>query len=69
MLLYFVIDTLSGEFEKIKTYMLHKIGTGKGQWMRAVNQYRSLFDISWEELKNMGKKEFKIKIRECDTEM
>ena len=37
-MLYFVIDTLSGEFEKIKTYMLHEIETGKGQWMRAVNQ-------------------------------
>ena len=66
-MLSFVIDTLSGEFEKVKTYMLHEIETGKGQWMRAVNQYRSLLDISWEELKNMEKKELKIKIREYDT--
>ena len=35
-MLSFVIDTLSGEFEKVKTYMLHEIETGKGQWMRAV---------------------------------
>ena len=47
-MLSFVIDTLSGEFEKVKSYMLHEIETGKGQWMRAVNQYRSLLNISWE---------------------
>ena len=47
--------------------MLHEIETGKGQWMRAVNQYRSLLNISWKELKNMEKKEVKIKIREYDS--
>ena len=56
-MLSFIIDTLSGEFEKVKSYMLHGIETGKGQWMRAVNHYRSILDISWEEMKNMGKKE------------
>ena len=37
--------------------------------MRAVNQYRNLLNISWEELKNMQKKELKIKIREYDTKI
>ena len=49
--------------------MLHEIETGKGQWIRAVNHYRSTLGISWEEMKGMEKKELKIKIREYDTRM
>ena len=29
-MLSFMIDTLAGEFEKVKSYMLHEIETGKG---------------------------------------
>ena len=44
-MLFFIIDTLSGELEKVKSCMLHEIETGKGQWMRALNQYRNLLNI------------------------
>ena len=35
----FVSDTLASGFEKVKTYKNHDIETGKGQWIRAVNEY------------------------------
>ena len=35
-MLSFIIDTLVGKFEKVKSYMLHEIETGKGQWIRTV---------------------------------
>ena len=47
-MLSFIIDTLLGEFKKVKSYMLYNIETVKGQWMRLVNHYRSILDISWE---------------------
>ena len=68
-MLSFVIDILLCDFENIKSYMLHEIETGKGQWIRVVNRYRNTLDISWEEMKNMEKKQLKIKIREYNTKM
>ena len=44
-MLSFVIDTLSGEFEEMKTYMLHEIETGKGQWVKMANHYRNTLGI------------------------
>ena len=67
-MLSFVIDTLKGEFEDMRMYMLHEIETGKGQWYRTVNQYKDTLGITWEELKLMEKKDLK-KIRDYDTEM
>ena len=36
-MLSFVVDTLSGDFENVKYYILHEIETGKGQWIKMVN--------------------------------
>ena len=63
----FVIDTLSGDFEDIKSYMLHEIETGKGQWIKMVNHYRCTLGMSWEEMKEIEKKDLKKMIREYDT--
>ena len=45
MLLY-VIDTLSSNFEQLKTYMNHEIEMGKGQWIKTINEYREKLGIS-----------------------
>ena len=68
-MLMFVNDTLTSNFEKIKTYMNHDIGTGKGQWIRAINEYREKLGISWPEFRMLEKKELKRKIREYDTQI
>ena len=67
-MLFFVIAILSGEFEEMRTYMLQEIETGKGQWIKMVNQYRNTLGIDWEEMKEMEKKDLK-KIREYDTKI
>ena len=59
-MLLFVIDTLSSDFEQIKSYMNHEIDTGKGQWIRTVNEYREKLGISWTKLREMEKKELKL---------
>ena len=66
MLLY-VIDTLSSNFEQLKTYMNHEIEKGKGQWIKAINDYREKLEISWTDLRAMEKKTLKKKIKEYDT--
>ena len=43
-MLIFVRDTLTNNFEKIKTYMNHDIRTGKGQWIRTINEYREKWE-------------------------
>ena len=68
-MLLFIIDTLSSDFEQVKSYINHEIDTGKGQWIRTVNDYREKLGISWEKLREMEKKELKLKIREFDTHM
>ena len=49
--------------------MNHDISTGKGQWIRTVNEYREKLGISWPEFRMMEKKELKLKIREYDTQL
>ena len=68
-MLSFVIDTLTGEVEDMKTYMLHEIETGKGQWIKMVNQYRNILGITWEEMKEIEKKDLKKRIREYDIKI
>merc|ERR1712105_424222 len=68
-ILLFVIDTLSCNFEQIKSYMNHEIDTGKGQWIRTVNEYRERLVISWLDFRGMEKKELKKIIREYDTQL
>ena len=67
-MLMFVSDTLASGFEKVKTYMNHNIETGKGQWIRAVNEYRSKLGVTWNEFRQLEKKELKKMIREYDTQ-
>ena len=54
-ILMFVSDTLASNLEKIKTYMIHDIETGKGQWIKAVNEYREKLGISWPEFRLLEK--------------
>ena len=68
-MLLFVIDTFSSNFEKIKIYMNHETDTGKGQWIRTVNEYRVRLGISWIDFRGMEKKELKKRIREYDTQL
>ena len=68
-MLLFVIDTLSSDFEQVKSYMNHEIDTGKGQWIRTVNEYREKLGIYWEKLREMEKKELKLRIKEFDINM
>ena len=48
--------------------MKHDIQTGKGEWIRAANTYRSKLGILWEELNNMDRKKLKNQIKEWDTQ-
>ena len=66
-MLLFVIDTLGSSFDQIKSYMNHEIETGKGQWIRTVNNYREKLGLSWEKLREM--EELKLKIKEYDTDI
>ena len=68
-MLLFVIDTLSSNFEQLKIYMNHEIEMEKGQWIRAINEYREKLEISWTDLRGMEKKTLKKKIREYDTQI
>ena len=54
-------------FDHVKSYMNHEIETGKGQWIRTVNDYRERLGLSWEKLREM--EELKLKIKAYDTDM
>ena len=41
--------------------MNHEIETGKGQWIRTVNNYRTRLGLSWEKLREMEELKLKIK--------
>ena len=60
MLLY-VIDTLSSSFENLKMYMNDEIEKGRGQWIKAINDYREKLEMSWDDLRNIDKKTLKEK--------
>ena len=49
--------------------MNHDITTGKGQCIRAVNDYRERLGISWPEFIGMEKNDLKKRIREYDTQV
>ena len=36
--------------------MNHDIETGKGEWIRTVNEYRTRLGISWEDFRKLEKK-------------
>ena len=46
-----------------------KYEMGKGQWIRAINEYREKLEISWTDLRGMEKKTLKKKIKEYDTQI
>merc|ERR1712030_91749 len=53
--------------EGIKECMLHDLETGKGRWAREVKKLEREFGLEQDELKTIGKKELKEKIKEKDT--
>ena len=63
----FVRSTLQGEFEDIKSYMNHDLETGKGRWAKEVKKLEREYELRQDELKTIGKKELKERIRERDT--
>ena len=66
-ILNFTRETLQGGFEQVKSYMEHDLETGKGRWSKTVNKYRQELGIRYNELKEIGKKDMKNKVRERDT--
>merc|ERR1712030_7663 len=66
-ILMFVRSTLQGELEGIKSCMLHDLETGKGRWAKEVKKLEREFGLEQDELKIIGKKELKEKIREKET--
>ena len=67
--LLYVVDTLSSSFENLKMYMNDEIEKGRGQWIRAINDYREKVEMSWEDLRNIDKKTLKNKIKEYDAQI
>merc|ERR1712030_92720 len=61
------MGTLQGDFEDIKSYMIHNLETGKGRWATEVKKLEREFELEQDELKTISKKELKEKIREKDT--
>ena len=49
--------------------MNHEIESGKGQWIRTINEYRERLGMSWIDLRGMEKKQLKKRIREYDTQV
>ena len=68
-MLLFVVDTLSSNFENIKKYMNDIIQKGKGLWINSINEHRTKFGLSWEELRSISRKNLKEKIRDHDTKV
>ena len=68
-MLLFVVDTLSSNFEQLKTYMNQEIEMGKGQWIRTINEYREKLGLSWIDMREIEKKTLKKRIREYDTQI
>ena len=56
IMLTYAKDTLTGTFEQIKEYMDHGIQTARSEWIRAANTYRMKLGMSWENLKNIDRK-------------
>ena len=67
-MLMYVVDTLSGKFQNVKSMMLDTIEKEKGKWYRAINGYRNDLEISWEDLKNLDKPTLKNMIQIYDTD-
>merc|ERR1711984_1218 len=63
----FVRSTLQDELENIKSCMLHDLETEKGRWAKEVKKLEREFGLEQDELRIIGKKELKEKIRERDT--
>ena len=53
MMLLYVVDTLSSNFEDLKKYMNDEIEKDKGQWIKTINSYRIKLEISWDELNDI----------------
>ena len=66
-ILAFTRRSMQGRFEKIKDYMGHELETLKGRWAKAVNKYRQELNLTWQELREIGKKDLKAKVRDWDT--
>ena len=49
-------------------YMNHEIEKGKGQWIRAINEYREKLELSWQDLREMEKKTLNKKIKAYDAQ-
>ena len=64
----FALDTLNGNFEKVKDYMNHEKETGKGSWIKTANSYRMEIGVTWEEMLGMDRRALKMKIREWDNQ-
>ena len=67
-MLAYIIDTMNGKFQNIKTMMKHTIESGKGRWFRAVNSYREELEITWDELEYLDRSNLKKMIRKYDTD-
>ena len=65
----FTRETLQGSFAKVKSYMEHELNTGKGRWASTVYKYRQEIGIGWNDLKEINKKDMKVRIRERDTRL
>ena len=47
--------------------MSHKTETIKGRWAKAVNKYRQEIGLTWNDIKEINKKDLKTRIRDWDT--
>ena len=56
------------DLQKLKKHMETEIQKNKGNWINRANKYLETLKMSWEQLREMDRKELKLKIREWDTE-
>ena len=67
-IMMFTRETLQGSFAKVKSYMEHELETGKGRWASTVYKYRQEIGIGWNDLREINKKDMKIRIREREIQ-
>ena len=67
-ILMFALDTLNGNFEKVKEYMNHEKETGKGSWIKTAISYMLEIGVKWEKMLEMDRRALKMKIREWDNQ-
>merc|ERR1711874_706091 len=67
-MLAYVVDTLAGKFQEVKKMMLHTITKGKGRWYKAINEYSTELNLSWDDLKELDKTTLKSMIKSYDTD-